>query len=55
MTLTGTIVKLESIYASLELTKEVWASPKGVRYRTKDELKGEGAGFVEFVETRSCN
>lgn len=47
VTLTRTIVKLESIYASLELTKEVWASPKGDRWRTKDELKGEGAEFME--------
>lgn len=43
MTLTRAVVKLESIYASLEIAKEVWASPKGDRWRTRDELKGEGA------------
>lgn len=47
VTLTRAVVKLESIYASLELTKEVWASPKGDRWRTKDGLRGEGAGFME--------
>lgn len=49
--MTRAVVKLESLCANLELTKEVWASLKGDRWRTRDELKREGAGFAEQGQT----